>query len=309
MIDSKASLFLRKAKSEADRARLMQLLAAFDQLGLNTNDEERYSVPPREGHVTFRVPLSGGNYVDIYSGGEADFRHLWNDLQSHDWNDLNHQLIELIPHPKGIKNFNGYADRMFPFRELDDVMVERFTEVLAWLSETAEPYAEPQLRDEYAEAREDELEVERRVTNKTTRKRLIDARRGQGKFRRDVIARWGKGESCVLTGVSVPELLIASHIKPWRKSDDNDRLDPMNGLLLAAHADKLFDQFLMSFQEEDGEFVSTVHPSIQEEVAQIGIRNDMKLDTSHLSEEERSRFRLFIGYHLTRHQEKSKGKP
>jgi putative restriction endonuclease len=43
--------------------------------------------------------------------------------------------------------------------------------------------------------------------------------------------------------------LIASHIKPWAKSNNSERLDGNNGLLLAPHADKLFDRGWISFQD------------------------------------------------------------
>jgi putative restriction endonuclease len=55
-----------------------------------------------------------------------------------------------------------------------------------------------------------------------------------------------------VTGLAVPELLRASHIKPWAKCDsDAERLDVYNGLLLAPHLDALFDAGLVTF-EDDG---------------------------------------------------------
>lgn len=54
------------------------------------------------------------------------------------------------------------------------------------------------------------------------------------------------------TGLDQPELLRASHMKPWADcSDDRERLDPFNGLLLAVHWDAAFDKGLVTF-EEDG---------------------------------------------------------
>jgi len=51
-------------------------------------------------------------------------------------------------------------------------------------------------------------------------------------------------------------ILRASHIKPWAKSSNHDRLNPDNGLLLAAHVDALFDSGLISFPENGRMIVS-----------------------------------------------------
>jgi predicted restriction endonuclease len=56
---------------------------------------------------------------------------------------------------------------------------------------------------------------------------------------------------CRMTGVTDRNLLRASHIRPWSKSDDRQRQDPNNGLLLAPHVDMLFDAGYLTF-ENDG---------------------------------------------------------
>lgn len=87
---------------------------------------------------------------------------------------------------------------------------------------------------------------------KTARQMLINARLGQGKFRRTVELLWG--ESCSVSGCSVREVLRASHIKPWKQSTDHERLDCHNGLLLTADLDALCDRGLISFAD-DGEML------------------------------------------------------
>lgn len=97
--------------------------------------------------------------------------------------------------------------------------------------------------------------VERRIAidltlDDTVRRSIIQARRGQGKFRANVEAI---ERCCRLTGVSNPTLLIASHIKPWRLCKTaEERLDGANGLLLTPDADLLFDRGFITF-EDDGE--------------------------------------------------------
>ncbi len=101
----------------------------------------------------------------------------------------------------------------------------------------------------------------------TVRRSLVDARRGQGKFRANVEAI---ERSCRLTGITNPSLLIASHIKPWRLCETaQERLDGMNGLLLTPDADHLFDRGYISF-EDDGEV--RVSPRVDpEDLRRLGL--------------------------------------
>lgn len=79
--------------------------------------------------------------------------------------------------------------------------------------------------------------------------RLQKARRGQSRFREEVMSYWSG--VCPLTGIGEPDLLRASHIIPWNRCESEvDRLDPDNGLLLSAHWDAAFDRGLVSFDDE-----------------------------------------------------------
>jgi hypothetical protein len=85
----------------------------------------------------------------------------------------------------------------------------------------------------------------------TTREQPVLARRGQGRFRQEV----ARIEThCRVTGVNRPEHLIASHCKPWRDSDNAERLDGEHGLLLTPSIEHLFDRGFISF-ESDGELL------------------------------------------------------
>jgi hypothetical protein len=81
----------------------------------------------------------------------------------------------------------------------------------------------------------------------TIRKRLVDARLGQGGFRSAVAAHWD--ERCAVSGCEQSAVLRASHIKAWADSDDAERLDAANGLFLTADLDALFDRGLISFDD------------------------------------------------------------
>jgi len=89
----------------------------------------------------------------------------------------------------------------------------------------------------------------------TTRKALVDARRGQGKFRQDLEKRWNN--ACAVTSCSIREVLRASHIRPWAGSSHRDRLNPENGLLLLANLDILFEKGFVSFDDHGRMLVST----------------------------------------------------
>lgn len=90
----------------------------------------------------------------------------------------------------------------------------------------------------------------------TEAERLVVQRVGQDLFRSALLDYW-QGRCCV-TGLDVPELLRASHIRPWAKCDtDEQRLDVFNGLLLAPHLDALFDGGWITFSDAGECLVST----------------------------------------------------
>lgn len=107
---------------------------------------------------------------------------------------------------------------------------------------------------EISEINKDISEIEENINIPVTeRQQLVDARIGQGKFRQDVIALHKK---CIVTGIELPDLLRASHIKPWKDSTNQERLDPGNGLLLSASIDVLFDRGFISFKDNGQMLVS-----------------------------------------------------
>jgi hypothetical protein len=87
----------------------------------------------------------------------------------------------------------------------------------------------------------------------TTRKALVQARIGQGKFKERVSHL---ERSCRISKVDHPAHLIASHIKPWRESNNEERLAGGNGLLLTPSIDHLFDRGFISF-EDNGDLITS----------------------------------------------------
>lgn len=89
----------------------------------------------------------------------------------------------------------------------------------------------------------------------TEREALVLARRGQGLFKRRVMRI---ERACRVTGVTREEHLRASHCKPWRDSDNPERLDGENGLLLTPSIDHLFDRGFIGFEPNGDLIVSPV---------------------------------------------------
>jgi putative restriction endonuclease len=87
----------------------------------------------------------------------------------------------------------------------------------------------------------------------TEKHQLVKSRIGQGLFRSRVESI---EKACRLTGVTQKNHLIASHIKPWAISNNSERLDGNNGLLLAPHVDHLFDKGYISFEDSGDIIVS-----------------------------------------------------
>jgi hypothetical protein len=145
---------------------------------------------------------------------------------------------------------------------------------------------EPTL-EEWERRIESNIQSDRRL-DETERRSLILARRGQGLFRSNVqeVER-----ACRVTQVERREHLIASHIKPWRDSSNDERLDGENGLLLTPSIDHLFDKGFISF-EGDGELiVSPVADPVS--LRRMGVPTDGALKVGAFSEGQRS----FLEYH------------
>ncbi len=71
------------------------------------------------------------------------------------------------------------------------------------------------------------------------RESIIKTRVNQSFFRSTILSSYN--QKCCITGLSIPDFLVASHIIPW-KADDKNRLNPHNGLCLNSIHDKAFDR-------------------------------------------------------------------
>jgi hypothetical protein len=90
---------------------------------------------------------------------------------------------------------------------------------------------------------------EQKKPNYTERRGLVTSRVGQGWYRQEILKKWNN--LCSITGCSLTEILISSHIKGWSECNEDERLDVDNGILLSPNIDSLFDKHFISF-EDDG---------------------------------------------------------
>ncbi|MGN0031668.1 MAG: HNH endonuclease [Candidatus Gastranaerophilaceae bacterium] len=91
-------------------------------------------------------------------------------------------------------------------------------------------------------------EIEESEDTSSERKlQLTTARIGQGKYRQDLL---NLCPFCPITLVSDDRLLIASHIKPWAKSNEDEKIDPYNGFMFTPNIDLLFDRGFITFTND-----------------------------------------------------------
>ncbi len=84
-------------------------------------------------------------------------------------------------------------------------------------------------------------------TGPTETQATVKVRRGQQFFRQSVLTAYDV--RCCISGINVPRLLVASHIKPWGKFP-SDRLNPRNGLCLSTLHDAAFDSGLITLDDK-----------------------------------------------------------
>lgn len=149
--------------------------------------------------------------------------------------------------------------------------------------------------EELASAIEDRVQarIEQDTTiDATEREALIKARKGQGRYRKNLEQI---EDACRVTGVTDKRFLRASHIKPWRLCEtDYERLDGNNGLLLSPNIDLLFDRGFISFTD-DGRLRRSSQVG-EHDLEILGIPKDSQLSFGSFNEAQR----LYLHFHRNR---------
>ena len=186
--------------------------AGFDLVLGEDAEWTRVGVSGVEGHV-WVVPVGKGALLALGPGVAAS------EFRTVTWTD--------VPLPPG-------AVRAARFRTLPE-LYDALRRVRVLLNQTP-PLPERRLEERLREIGSTEAEA------------VVRQRVGQDLFREMLMEYWDG--RCAVTGLAVPELLRASHAKPWKDATDAERLDVYNGLLLAVHLDALFDRGLLTFADD-----------------------------------------------------------
>ena len=117
-------------------------------------------------------------------------------------------------------------------------------------------------------------DVDEKELSDTEKELIIKSRIGQGIYRDKLVEKYNG--RCAICGMKRTELLIASHIKEWKNSDANERLDVNNGLLLCALHDSVFDKHFITF-DSDGKMLISDDLD-QNDRSLLNINSNMKID-------------------------------
>ena len=134
---------------------------------------------------------------------------------------------------------------------------------------------------------EDVINHSLKISNRQ-KENLIKSRIGQGRYREELLADC---PFCPFTSVNDERLLIASHIKPWAKSNDREKVDPQNGFIFTPTYDKLFDRGFITFDDSKKLIVSPwLSPMNQK---RLGIYSGMLIEKLNLSNKRKE----YLKYH------------
>ena len=174
-----------------------------------------------------------------------------------------------------------FCDKYFITK--NEIGNKMYSNALKWFRS----YVESNVFDVVA-AKIEEKKISENVNISTTeRESIVKARIGQGKFREQLLAKYG---SCIISGINVSKVLVASHIKPWAVSTNEERLSVNNGLLLSATYDRLFDSGLITFANEGKLIVSRFISEENRSKLQIKNGQVYKLQSN-------MQMKMFLEYH------------
>ena len=173
----------------------------------------------------------------------------------------------------GLKRLMDWRDSVPEIAEWDNFILMCFCDFLYRTERTIDGTALAAAKTEYSvKAKKIFSEIEELPIKGEEKDAVVKVRINQGVFRERLLQKYDK---CCLCGVSEPSLLIASHIKPWKVSDGDERVDDDNGLLMCPAHDKLFDKGWISF-DDDGVIIISDRLNETDRVF-MNVRPDMKI--------------------------------
>lgn len=211
------------------------------------------------------------------------------------------QIAPLLPDRYSPIQPTGHGNQGAYLSEISEALARRLLELadqklvgLVKTSKIATPHSEDAITDPLV-ILEWEERIQATIASKasipeTTRKALIQARRGQGIFKQ-AVSRFE--DECRITKVDNSAHLIASHIKPWRESSDEERLAGGNGLMLTPSIDHLFDRGFISFADEGEALISPVADRVS--LRRMGVECEKPILTGRFNGDQKH----FLEYHRT----------
>lgn len=235
---------------------------------------------------------AGQNWENIGWKVSVDFTELTSKVRPKDHIDL---LRPLLPETHAPLQHNGNGLQAVYLTHLPGDLAEV---LLGLIGEEARPllgqakHVLPVAADDleqWEKKIEDAIADDQQV-RETERLAIIKARTGQGLFK-ERVSRIEK--RCRITGVENPVHLVASHCKPWRDSNNEERLNGENGLLLTPSIDHLFDRGFIGFEDNGTLIVSPVahRPSLQ----RMGIETETVISVGGFSSGQKQ----FLEFHRT----------
>jgi len=192
---------------------------------------------------------AGSNWSDEGWYVEVEFAELINPIKPRDYMK---QIAPLLSAKYAPLQENGNGLQGVYLTEIS----EEFGQLLTHLTNANIPLIQHELAPLIDTESEYEINLEieaRKLDGDLEKIQLTKSRRGQGIFKANVRL---VENHCRITGVTNIRHLRASHIKPWSLSNNDEKLDGNNGLLLSPHVDHLFDRGFISFQDSGAILVS-----------------------------------------------------
>ena len=193
--------------------------------------------------------LAGSNWSAVGWYVEVEFSELRNPIKPKEYMD---DIRPLLGDKYAPLQSNGNGLQGIYLTEISS----KFGELLVLLSRADLAKIQHELAPIMEDDSEYEINLEieaKKIEGDLEKIQMTKSRRGQGIFKANVRLI---ENHCRITGVSNIRHLRASHIKPWAVSDNDEKLDGYNGLLLSPHVDHLFDRGFISFQDSGEILVS-----------------------------------------------------
>jgi hypothetical protein len=157
------------------------------------------------------------------------------------------ELAAVLPEKHSPIRASGDRNPIVYLGSVPPAMADTLRRLLGSQGDTAERKINESVGPDFLDDIEEGRLQQRTDLGPVEKETLIRARRGHGRYRQGLET---VEIGCRLTGLIDRRHLRASHIKPWCVSNDHEKLDANNGLLLSPHVDHLFDRGYISFTDE-----------------------------------------------------------